>query len=775
MKKVWKKIVGGIENILKVGTLTTALTLFSLNSKAQERTIYDMFDHPIEHNERWWNMNEEEKVSLIDSCHTVDTSHIELFHKKVTNDCDDYVGQYFINFSGTSNLDESDPETRTPFYNYSENGKFKLPANGVSVNFVNGGGHSMANYVIGENVFTLDNFYFAETMAHNRFFFIPEEQEHLEDIYIDYYKGYSEWPRGPPTKVASNVHIFEKIDGEYVLTYKDPSAVLTNPKLDSIPPLMEFNFKDTITNDTANLVLNYNFHDGEYLETKEYYFGAELQPYDFYSGHFLDSGWFKIDEQSKNNFDFSRQRGLMKIPIYNQSGTIPLDKSEGAHKVVVEISDYKSKYFGGNVARDTIYYTIDLTSPITKLSFSNNKINYEATDPYLDSVFISKNNSPWEYLPEDSGSVDFFPIEGENSVKIKAVDKATNSTLEEIAWTEDWTKPVPTSDLEENKWHTKDPYVKHNIYEEHFKDAYWLINDSEKMHVGQTGEGNLPFEEGVNKVVLGAEDLFGNDSALVYNCVKKDSKAPVNEVQGIENSKHYNTNISGKLIATDENLENYGYELNGVENSLKESEGNFEFSEEGVYAPVFYSTDSAGHKTETPKEFVIDKTPVEIISDLENSEVHNKILKFNYEFKDKNLNEFGYNLNGEINYLENKKGELEVELEKGENNVGLWANDNATNSSSSDYEIIYKDTATGIEKKFSEKDFVICPNPVGDYLNIKSKKDGENNLKIYSLDGKLLKEENYFGDNYQTDISNFSSGMYLIKINDSYSGKVVKQ
>ncbi|GAJ02580.1 unnamed protein product, partial [marine sediment metagenome] len=196
---------------------------------------------------------------------------------------------------------------------------------------------------------------------------------------------------------------FKYINGVLTLTEKDPTVVLTNPELDKEKPITEYSFKDTITNNPDELILNYNFHDGEYLETKNYYFGAELQPYDFYSGHFLDSGYFQIDNQNKDNFDFSRERGLIKIPIYNQSGEIPLDKSEGKHQVIVNITDYPK-----NTTKDTINYEIDKTPPeitalinqIEETDSAEIAINVLEANP--DYTRYSYNGFDWVYFASDT-------------------------------------------------------------------------------------------------------------------------------------------------------------------------------------------------------------------------------------------------------------------------------------------------------------------------------------------------------------------------------------
>ena len=59
-----------------------------------------------------------------------------------------------------------------------------------------------------------------------------------------------------------------------------------------------------------------------------------------------------------------------------------------------------------------------------------------------------------------------------------------------------------------------------------------------------------------------------------------------------------------------------------------------------------------------------------------------------------------------------------------------------------------------------DNDFYVYPNPVNDLLNVKSNVAIEK-MQIYTLTGQLLKTQNF---NSPIDISNLSSGVYLIKI-----------
>ncbi|MDR2084575.1 MAG: T9SS type A sorting domain-containing protein [Bacteroidales bacterium] len=67
----------------------------------------------------------------------------------------------------------------------------------------------------------------------------------------------------------------------------------------------------------------------------------------------------------------------------------------------------------------------------------------------------------------------------------------------------------------------------------------------------------------------------------------------------------------------------------------------------------------------------------------------------------------------------------------------------------------------------SDSDFyIIYPNPVQDYVNIKSININEKlQVTVYSINGKVLLEGKYFSDN-KIDLSFLKTGMYFIKVND---------
>jgi hypothetical protein len=71
---------------------------------------------------------------------------------------------------------------------------------------------------------------------------------------------------------------------------------------------------------------------------------------------------------------------------------------------------------------------------------------------------------------------------------------------------------------------------------------------------------------------------------------------------------------------------------------------------------------------------------------------------------------------------------------------------------------------------FEINDVVISPNPTSDFINIQFKNAADFKTEIYDIVGKQIGN---FKNTNQIDVSNFNSGIYLIKITD-FESKTVK-
>ena len=69
----------------------------------------------------------------------------------------------------------------------------------------------------------------------------------------------------------------------------------------------------------------------------------------------------------------------------------------------------------------------------------------------------------------------------------------------------------------------------------------------------------------------------------------------------------------------------------------------------------------------------------------------------------------------------------------------------------------------------------IAPNPVIDMFNISGMEKGKNTILIYSNDGKLIKSQVTGTTTYNVDISNFSAGLYMVRILNENGSNTTKR
>jgi choice-of-anchor B domain-containing protein len=89
--------------------------------------------------------------------------------------------------------------------------------------------------------------------------------------------------------------------------------------------------------------------------------------------------------------------------------------------------------------------------------------------------------------------------------------------------------------------------------------------------------------------------------------------------------------------------------------------------------------------------------------------------------------------------------------------------------------LVVKSSTLAIEDN-SFPNFNIYPNPTNNVIHINAIGFPVKNIKIYDLGGKLLKSKNYNSKiNIKTNISNFSNGIYILKLNNEFITKIIKQ
>jgi choice-of-anchor B domain-containing protein len=88
---------------------------------------------------------------------------------------------------------------------------------------------------------------------------------------------------------------------------------------------------------------------------------------------------------------------------------------------------------------------------------------------------------------------------------------------------------------------------------------------------------------------------------------------------------------------------------------------------------------------------------------------------------------------------------------------------------------VVKSSTLAIEEN-SISNFNIHPNPTKNSIHINSIHFPITEMRIFDLSGKLLRSKKYNSEiNIKTNISNFSNGIYILKLNNEFVTKIIKQ
>jgi len=82
-----------------------------------------------------------------------------------------------------------------------------------------------------------------------------------------------------------------------------------------------------------------------------------------------------------------------------------------------------------------------------------------------------------------------------------------------------------------------------------------------------------------------------------------------------------------------------------------------------------------------------------------------------------------------------------------------------------------ENTLSNLDLDFSE-DVILYPNPVSDFVNIElGGNDSEYILKIFSIEGKLVKQISKLQDSSRIDLQELKTGIYIVQIYAKENGK----
>ena len=226
-------------------------------------------------------------------------------------------------------------------------------------------------------------------------------------------------------------------------------------------------------------------------------------------------------------------------------------------------------------------------------------------------------------------------------------------------------------------------------------------------------------------------------------------------------------------------------------------------------ASVSYSNDSYTHQgwmTDDFKYYILGDEADEIIFGfntktiiLDLTDLDNPIHSFDYNGSTLATDHNGY-VNGDVFYLANNAAGLRVidisDISNGEMTEigsfdshplndfagyeGIWStypyfeSGNIVISDREGFFVVKSSTLATENNSFTN--FNIYPNPTSNTIHINAIQFPVKNIKIYDLGGKLLKSKNYNSEiNIKTNISNFSNGIYILKLNNEFITKIIKQ
>jgi Secretion system C-terminal sorting domain len=234
------------------------------------------------------------------------------------------------------------------------------------------------------------------------------------------------------------------------------------------------------------------------------------------------------------------------------SFNVPLN--DGINRVDVSSTDK-----AGLSSSSSSSHIHDGQAPTIDLSASKDGINYSIFDENPKDAWMKINDGSWESLSETTGSINYNPIEGENVVKVKAVDVNGNESLEEKVFNFSSTKPSISTNLK-SEWYTSLP-VEVDVNAQDADEISYKINGGEKINI-DNGNNLIDFPQGENEISFYVKNLeSGIVDSTSYDGIDVDTIAPTitKEVEGNEL----------KISVYDANLDSWEYHSDPVAISAK--------------------------------------------------------------------------------------------------------------------------------------------------------------------------------------------------------------
>lgn len=365
---------------------------------------------------------------------------------------------------------------------------------------------------------------------------------------------------------------------------------------------------------------------------------------------------------------------------------------EGIYEVSIQAKDK-----AGNTENRTLHFTIDHTAPeISHLTYSNvedlilpkynlifsNKVvalEFDVWDRVTgvndEKVYVTVGNAADRketssvylahkvlgnryvvYIPSDMGVKEF-----NRPVTIWAEDNLGNEnklTSHKVIYTTDYSDIKMTCDVDYNEWTNKDVTFHTTITDTKAGIDKIVYTVNQKVvktvsfdHLVDEYECDITASESASVVSGYAVEVEVTNNCGTVNKVARqvyiDKQAPVVELTGVTNGRHYNTDCRIATKVNDVSYTNTHTEyvikktMEGKEELLSSGvfrSGNYvdynylTMINEGIYEIYAITTDSAGNQSVSNRlNFVIDKTaPVLSITGTENGQVSGKSVTLNF-------------------------------------------------------------------------------------------------------------------------------------------------
>jgi parallel beta-helix repeat protein len=328
----------------------------------------------------------------------------------------------------------------------------------------------------------------------------------------------------------------------------------------------------------------------------------------FQSGVILDYSVYD-ENLSYANFSINSGSEQLFLPPYDINTT---EWADGEYKIFINAVD-----LSGNINSSWYFFTIDSTPPDIILNFLENNSIISSSD-ILDFSIYDLNLITVNYSINEGDNTSFLPpfnvstlgwSEGENNVRIDAVDIAGNSNSSIFFFTFDSTKPTIILNNPENNTRIKPGTVlDFSVADLNLGNINYSINGETNnslvipFNISSTG-----WQDGIYTIWINAEDLAGNTNSSWFD-FEIDSTPP--EIN-LDQKYNHSTIPAGEIIhldiiALDLDVVQFSIDDGEYNNLISPHELNTSAWEDGLHKIIIKANDTLGNEAVRWFEITID-------------------------------------------------------------------------------------------------------------------------------------------------------------------------